>query len=50
MTFPPSGPAHTVLVVDDEATIRDVIRRYLERDGYTVREAGDGTVVRYEAG
>jgi len=29
-------------VVDDEATIRDVIRRYLERDGFIVREAGDG--------
>jgi len=30
------------LVVDDEATIRDVIRRYLERDGFVVREAADG--------
>jgi two-component system response regulator ResD len=37
-----AGPARTVLVVDDEATIRDVIRRYLERDGFVVREAGDG--------
>lgn len=32
----------TVLVVDDEPTVREVIRRYLERDGYAVREAADG--------
>ncbi len=32
----------SILVVDDEDTIRDVIRRYLERDGFTVREAADG--------
>ena len=32
----------SILVVDDEPTIRDVIRRYLERDGFTVREAADG--------
>jgi DNA-binding response OmpR family regulator len=31
-----------VLVVDDEATIREVVRRYLERDGFAVREAEDG--------
>jgi two-component system response regulator ResD len=42
MALPSAGPARTVLVVDDEATIRDVIRRYLERDGFVVREAGDG--------
>jgi two-component system response regulator ResD len=35
-------PAKTVLVVDDEATIREVIRRYLEREGFAVREAADG--------
>lgn len=34
--------AHTVLVVDDEVTIREVVRRYLEYDGFTVREAIDG--------
>ncbi len=32
----------SILVVDDEDTIRDVIRRYLERDGFVVREAADG--------
>jgi DNA-binding response OmpR family regulator len=31
-----------VLVVDDETTVREVVRRYLERDGYSVIEAGDG--------
>jgi len=36
------APAKSILVVDDEDTIRDVIRRYLERDGFTVREAADG--------
>lgn len=35
-----SGP--TILVTDDEATVREVVRRYLERDGYRVLEAGDG--------
>jgi DNA-binding response OmpR family regulator len=32
----------TVLVVDDEPTIRDVVVRYLRRDGYETLEAGDG--------
>jgi len=31
-----------VLVVDDEAPIRDVVRGFLERDGMRVAEAGDG--------
>ncbi|MGH4024477.1 MAG: response regulator transcription factor [Pseudonocardiaceae bacterium] len=31
-----------VLVVDDDLTIRDVVRRYLERDGHQVTVAGDG--------
>jgi len=35
-------PLQSILVVDDEATIREVIRRYLERDGFSVREAADG--------
>jgi two-component system, OmpR family, alkaline phosphatase synthesis response regulator PhoP len=34
-----------ILVVDDEPKILDVVRRYLERDGHTVRLAHDG----YEA-
>ena len=32
----------SILVVDDEPRIRDVVRRYLERDGYTVQVAADG--------
>jgi DNA-binding response OmpR family regulator len=32
----------TVLVVDDEAKLRGLLRDYLERDGYTVVEAADG--------
>jgi DNA-binding response OmpR family regulator len=32
----------TVLVVDDEPDVRDVVARYLTRDGYRTLEAGDG--------
>ena len=32
----------TVLVVDDEPTISEVVARYLERAGYTTATAGDG--------
>jgi two-component system response regulator ResD len=32
----------TVLVVDDEPIVRDVVVRYLERDGYTTRQAATG--------
>ncbi len=32
----------SVLVVDDEPTILDVVSRYLERAGYQARVAGDG--------
>jgi DNA-binding response OmpR family regulator len=39
------GEQADILVVDDEVTIREVVRRYLERDGFRVREAEDG----YEA-
>ena len=38
----PSEPKTSVLVVDDEDTIREVVRRYLEREGFAVREADDG--------
>jgi DNA-binding response OmpR family regulator len=36
----------TVLVVDDEPIVRDVVSRYLERDGHTIVEAGDGDEAR----
>ncbi|WP_327008420.1 response regulator transcription factor [Dactylosporangium sp. NBC_01737] len=31
-----------VLVVDDDPTVSDVVRRYLEREGFVVELAGDG--------
>jgi len=37
----------TVLIVDDEPIVRDVIVRYLNRDGYTTLEAGDGEDARH---
>ncbi|TDC66318.1 response regulator transcription factor [Micromonospora sp. KC207] len=33
---------HRVLVVDDDLTVSDVVRRYLEQDGCEVRLAADG--------
>lgn len=35
-------PRGSVLVVDDEPTIREVVARYLERAGYSTRVACDG--------
>ncbi len=34
--------SETVLVVDDDPTTRDVVVRYLERDGFATLEAADG--------
>jgi DNA-binding response OmpR family regulator len=34
----------TVLVVDDDASIRELLRLYLEREGHRVTEAADGSV------
>ena len=34
--------AYKILIADDEAEIRDVLRLYLEKDGYEVIEAADG--------
>lgn len=31
-----------ILVVDDESIVREVVERYLTRDGYSVRAAADG--------
>jgi DNA-binding response OmpR family regulator len=36
----------TVLVVDDEPIVRDVVVRYLRREGFDTLEAGDGTAAR----
>jgi DNA-binding response OmpR family regulator len=36
----------TVLVVDDEPIVRDVVVRYLEREGFVALEAADGDAAR----
>ena len=36
----------TVLVVDDEPIVREVVLRYLERDGFRTLEASDGDAAR----
>jgi DNA-binding response OmpR family regulator len=35
-------PAARVLVVDDDPTVGEVVRRYLERDGFVVESVSDG--------
>jgi DNA-binding response OmpR family regulator len=37
------GAVGTVLVVDDEPMVREVVARYLRLDGFRVHEAADGT-------
>jgi len=37
-----SQRAPLILIVDDDATVREVVRRYLEREGFTVAEADGG--------
>ncbi|MEE8491676.1 MAG: response regulator transcription factor [Acidimicrobiia bacterium] len=39
---------HDVLVVDDEPMVREVVTRYLERDGLNVRSAADGAAALLE--
>jgi len=34
-----------ILIVEDEATVAEVVGRYLERDGYSVRHVADGAEV-----
>jgi DNA-binding response OmpR family regulator len=41
-----NGEVSTVLVVDDEPSVRDVVVRYLRRDGFRTLEAGDGDTAR----
>ena len=41
-----NSSVRTVLVVDDEPLIREVVVRYLERGGYRVIECGDGETAR----
>jgi len=40
--LPRDSAAQRILIVDDESTIRDVLRRYLEREGFEVVDAADG--------
>jgi len=40
--MPSDSPRPVVLVVDDDPTVREVVRRYLTRDGMTVIEAARG--------
>ena len=35
--------AYRILVADDEAEIREVLRLYLEKEGYEIVEAAEGT-------
>ena len=35
---------YNILVVDDEARIRSIIKKYAEFEGHTVIEAGEGSV------
>ncbi|MGE5407922.1 MAG: response regulator transcription factor [Syntrophothermus sp.] len=37
-----ADPPRTVLVVDDEPTIVEIVGRYMERAGYVTHRAGDG--------
>jgi two-component system response regulator ResD len=41
-----NGAVSTVLVVDDEPAVRDVVVRYLKQEGYATLEAGDGDAAR----
>jgi CheY-like chemotaxis protein len=41
--------APTILVVDDEKKLRDMLRVYLEQEGYRVVEAGNGREALYVA-
>lgn len=38
--------SQTILVVDDEEIVRDVVVRYLERAGYNTLQAGDGAAAK----
>jgi DNA-binding NtrC family response regulator len=42
----PAATARSVLLVDDEATLRSALRRYFERRGWCVVEAADGEQAR----
>jgi len=41
--IPSTGSGPLVLVIDDDATVQDLLRRSLNRDGFRVETAADGT-------
>ena len=42
MDHTPNQHRQTVLVVDDEPIVREVVERYLRQDGFRVESAVDG--------
>jgi len=42
-TLPSTGSGPLVLVIDDDTTVQDLLRRSLNRDGFRVETAADGT-------
>ena len=44
------NPHPRILVVDDDPSVRAMLREYLQGHGYTVAEAGNGTQMREEIG
>ena len=46
MTGNDNEPMCTVLVVDDEPIVRDIVVRYLEQEGYRTLQAADGDTAR----
>lgn len=45
-----TGAVPHVLVVDDDATVAEVVSRYLEREGFSVEAVGDGAAALERAG
>ena len=42
LTIPRPEPSPVVLVIDDDASMRAAVRRFLEREGYRVEESTSG--------
>jgi two-component system phosphate regulon response regulator OmpR len=47
MASPPPPDAPHLLVVDDDPRLRDLLRRFLEREGFRVTAAGDAAEARH---
>jgi two-component system phosphate regulon response regulator OmpR len=47
MAVPAAAEAHHLLVVDDDPRLRDLLRRFLEREGFRVTAAGDAAEARH---